>query len=124
MPWRVPVGRDGVFLALPEAERQRVVADGTFTSVCAPSLMGEQQPRAGREVILSGKEGRFLPFGVGRVKNKGQVPKSGRMLKSPSSPHTSSILFPPLPSSAPHHRRTFLRLQTWRQHLYPKPAGI
>lgn len=64
--------------------------------VCAPSLLGEQQPRAGREVILSGKQGQFPPFGVGRVKNKGQVPKSDRMLKSPSSPHTSSFI--PLPS--------------------------
>lgn len=70
--------------------------------VCTPSLMGEQQPWARREVILSGKEGRFPPLGVGRVKNKGQVPKSDRMLKSPSSPHTSSLILLPSNPFPPH----------------------
>lgn len=100
MPWSAPGGRNGVLPSLPEAEGQRVVADGIFASApwagLCPFPVGEQQPRAGREVILSGKQGQFPPFGVGRVKNKGQVPKSDRMLKSPSSPHTSSFI--PLPS--------------------------
>lgn len=31
-PWRLAEGRKGMLLTLPEAERQRVVADGIFTS--------------------------------------------------------------------------------------------
>lgn len=62
----MPGGRNGVLLTLSEAEGQRGWQMGFLPlplgQVCAPSLTGEQQPRAGREEILSGKEGQFPPF--------------------------------------------------------------
>lgn len=111
MPWRVPGGKNGVLLTLPEAEGQRVRAAGIFTSFPWAGLC----PSTDRAAATPSREGGgfvservwFPPGGVERVKDEGQVLKSGRMLKSPNSlsppPASPASSLSPPPPSHHHH---------------------
>lgn len=106
VPWRVPGERNGVFFILPEAEGQKVRAAGIFTS--APRGRSVPLHWWGRTAAPGREEGGFVREmgwfpspGVEMVKNKGQVLKSGRMLKSPCSPPPPHLLSPALFFSPP-----------------------
>lgn len=133
VPWRVPGERNGVFFILPEAEGQKVRAAGIFTS--APRGRSVPLHWWGRTAAPGREEGGFVREmgwfpspGVEMVKNKGQVLKSGRMLKSPCSPpppppFSSFILLPSIPF--PHPPLFFSWGFSFPKDLSPgcKPGG-